>query len=99
MQEINSNERLTWAEIVEKYPHKWVGVADAELEGGNIRSGIVKYVDDSDTEIFERQIKFGDVETEYTTPDDFCGVLNSGLVLLPEGMKIVVIDGNLSEEK
>lgn len=82
MQETNSNERLTWKEIVKKYPHKWVGIADAEREGANIRSGVVKYIDDDSSEILGRQIKLRDVLTEYTTPDELWCNYNSGLVLL-----------------
>ena len=78
MQETNSNERLTWDEIVKKYPHKWVGIADAKREEGNICSGIVKYVDDTDSEIFMRQITIGDVVAEYTTPDELWANLPFG---------------------
>ena len=82
MHEINSNERLTWEEIVKKYPHKWVGISDAKRDNANIRSGVVKYVDNSDTEILRRQIKFGDVTAEYTTPEELWSNLPFGVAVL-----------------
>ena len=41
-----SEERLTWAQIQEKYPHMYVGLDDVELveDGNGIKSGIVKWV-------------------------------------------------------
>ena len=33
------SERLTWEEMVEKYPDKWVFVKNAELDGIDIASG------------------------------------------------------------
>ena len=43
---ISMNERLTWDEIVEKYPDQWVGLVDVDWEdGANVRSAIVKYTD------------------------------------------------------
>lgn len=38
------NERLTWAQIQQKYPHMYVGLDDVEFEkGGMVKSAIVKY--------------------------------------------------------
>ena len=47
MEKINLNRRMTWNEIVKTYPHKWVRLANINLEDGKILSAIVKYVDDS----------------------------------------------------
>ena len=83
MEKINLNRHMTWNEIVETYPHKWVGLADINWEGGKILSAIVKYVDDSVDDIFDRQITIGDVEAEYTTPDELWSNLYSGVNFLP----------------
>ena len=91
MQETNSNERLTWKEIVKKYPHKWVGISSIYWDGGKILSAVVKYVDDSIDKIFDRQITVGDVEAEYTTPDELWRNFNSGLTFLPS-------ENNFSDE-
>ena len=81
MEKIDFNERLTWADIVKKYPHKWVGLSAIDWSGGKILSAVVKYVDDSIDKIFDRQITVGDVEAEYTTPDELMSNFNSGLAV------------------
>lgn len=68
MEKIDFNERLSWAYIVKKYPHKWVGLSAIDWSGGKILSAVVKYVDDSIDKIFDRQI-------EYTTPDELMAIL------------------------
>ena len=83
MEKINSAKRMTWNEIVKKYPHKWVGISSIDWDGGKILSAVVKYVDDSIDKIFDRQITVGDVEAEYTTPDELWSNFNSGLTFLP----------------
>ena len=79
MEKFDFNERLSWTEIVKKYPHKQVGLSAIDWSGGKILSAVVKYVDDSIDKIFDRQITFGDVEVEYTTPDELMSNFNSGL--------------------
>ena len=37
-------ERLTWQEIVEKYPDRWVALSDCEMDGSQIISGVVQAV-------------------------------------------------------
>ena len=83
MEKINANKRMTWAEIVKKYPHKWVGLASIDWNEGKILSAVVKYVDDSIDKIFDRQITVGDIEAEYTTPDELWSNFNSGLTFIP----------------
>ena len=39
--------RLTWDEMVEKYPDQWIAVKDAEMDGADIESGeVVAYEND-----------------------------------------------------
>ena len=48
------NERMTWDEIVEKYPEQWLGLTDAEWaddEHAEILSAIVSYTDKSADEL------------------------------------------------
>lgn len=84
MEKINCDNPMTWEEIVKKYPHKWVGISSVVWNGGKILSAVVKYVDDSIDKIFDRQITVGDVEAEYTTPDELWSNLNSGLTFFPQ---------------
>lgn len=87
MEKIDFNERLSQADIVKKYPHKWVGLSAVDWSGGKILLAVVKYVDDSIDKIFDRQITVGDVEAEYTTPDKLMSNFNSGLAFfLPKNL-------------
>ena len=68
---ISMNERLTWDEIVEKYPDQWVGLVDVDWEdGANVRSAIVKYTDKTSGELARMQIKDSNLYSTYTTPDN-----------------------------
>lgn len=43
----NLNERLTWEEIIKKYPKQWVGLSDVKYvddDGITIESAIVAFV-------------------------------------------------------
>lgn len=66
-------ERMTWKEIQEKHPDKWVGLIEVEYEPDNdatIKSAIVKYTDKSKSELTRMQIQTnGDLLGVYTTPD------------------------------
>ena len=67
------NERLTWDEIVEKYPDKWVGLSNVDWKNqANIRSGIVKYAGSSCEEPMRRRLAGEDIHAVYTTPDNLC---------------------------
>lgn len=67
-------ERLSWKEIQEKYPDRWVGLVDVEYEPDNdatIQSAVVKYTDKSKNELTRMQIESnGGVLARYTTPDN-----------------------------
>ncbi len=64
------DERLTWDEIVEKYPDQWVGLTDVEWEDeANVRSAVVRYTDLSSSELARMQIRDRNLYSVYTTPD------------------------------
>ena len=75
------DKRLTWEEIKENYPDKWVGLSKVEWKDeANVRSAVVEYAGDSDDEPLKRQLAGEDMYTIYTTPDNLCplGLLVSG---------------------
>ena len=64
-------ERMTWSEIADKYPDRWVGLVDVDWEdGANVRSAVVKYTDKSCGELARMQIKDQNLYSTYTTPDN-----------------------------
>ena len=62
-------ERLTWAEIQNKYPDQWVGLTDVERNGIDIISAIVKYTDKTKGELTLMQIEDDSLYSCYTHPD------------------------------
>lgn len=65
-------KRLTWEEIVKKYPDQWVGLTDVDWENeSNVRTAIVKYSDKTPDELYDLQLQSGEVYTTYTTPNTF----------------------------
>ena len=67
-------KRMTWKEIQENYPDKWVGLTDVEWEepeSPDIASAIVKYTDKTSDELYDMQFKGQGVYTVYTTPQTF----------------------------
>ena len=71
----NKIEKLTWQEIVERYPNQWVGMCDIEwMEDdptcGEIRSAVVKYSDLSADELTWKQlIEKEGIFSRYTSID------------------------------
>ncbi len=67
------NERMTWAQIQEKFPRQWVGLTDVEYEESNsstIRSAVVAITDKSKSELTLEQIKSnGLIIARYTDPN------------------------------
>ena len=64
-------ERLTWEEIVRRYPDQWVGLKDVEWEPDNdatISSAVVYRVGNPTDEDVMRAIS-GAAYERYTTPD------------------------------
>ena len=75
-----ADDRLTWEEMVKKYPDRWVVVKNAEMSGPDILSGIL--VDAlSDDEIMEYRFnnKRHDLEFCRTTEGDFDGIIDSDI--------------------
>ena len=68
------NKRMTWEEIENTYPDKWVGLSEIEWDGHppDVRSAIVKYVGKSGGSALKRQIAGEDIYTTYTTPNNLC---------------------------
>lgn len=65
-------ERLTWKQIQEKYPDKWVGLVDVKYvndDGVSVESAVVKYTDKSKDELTVMAIE-GQAVSRYTTPDN-----------------------------
>jgi len=68
------DKRMTWKEIQETYPDRWVGLTDVEWEepeSPNIVSAVVKYTDKTSDELYDMQLKGEGVHTIYTTPATF----------------------------
>ena len=62
------NQRMTWEEIVEKYPDTWVGLTDIDWEdSANVRSAVVAFANEDANKILTEQIKNHDVVGMYTT--------------------------------
>ena len=62
------NKRMTWDEIVAKYPDQWVGLTDVDWENeATVRSAVVKYSDKTSSELLRMQIR-GELYSTYTTP-------------------------------
>ena len=64
-------ERLTWKQMQEKYPGKWLGLADVQFvnnDGVSVESAVVKYADLSKGELDQIRAAEGLV-CRFTTPD------------------------------
>ena len=64
------SERLTWNEMKKKYPNQWLGLIQVDMDGANIRSGIVEYIGKSIGELTELQIDSDELVSVYTTPEN-----------------------------
>ena len=73
------SNRLTWKEIVEKYPDQWVGLVDINWKNeANVESAVVKYSDKTADELLRLQIEEDpELYSTYTTPDN---LLQIGIV-------------------
>ena len=76
-----TTEKMTWEEIMEKYPDQWVGLTDVEWSNAStVKAAVVKYAGKSKDEMLELQLE-GDIQkSEYTTPNNVFSV--GGLTLL-----------------
>lgn len=71
MTTVNKATRMSWDEIIEKYPDCWVGLIDVDWKNeANVRSAIVVYTDDSADELLRMQFEDEIECSMYTTPDN-----------------------------
>ncbi|MBO6178858.1 MAG: hypothetical protein IKN12_06105 [Selenomonadaceae bacterium] len=71
---LDMDKRLTWQEIKNSYPNRWVGLGEIEWDapdGVNVVSALVRYVEDKPDKLYDMQIDGQDVYTTYTTPETF----------------------------
>ena len=76
------NKRMTWDEIVKKYPDRWVGLTDVVWgnEGSSVESAVVKYTDKTRGELLMMQIA-GEISSSiYTTPENLLWNFASGVI-------------------
>lgn len=70
--------RLTWDEMVEKYPNLWVAVKDAEMDGGDIISGeVVDAKPDKEMRSFRIANWGSGLVFRRTSDGEFDGFINS----------------------
>ena len=62
---------MTWEEMQDKFPDQWIGVMDAEMDGANVRSGIVEYIGKSMGELNAIQSERDNFISVYTGADSF----------------------------
>ena len=74
------NKRMTWDEIVAKYPDQWVGLIDVEGDKPNVRSAVVKYTDKTRSELLDLQLHGEISYSTYTTPENLIWNLASGVI-------------------
>ena len=78
------NQRMTWEEIVEKYPDTWVGLTDIDWkDGANVRSAVVKYTNKTRSELLEMLIHREIEYSTYTTPENLMWNLPFGALSIP----------------
>lgn len=65
------NERMTWKQIQEKYPDRWVGLVEVQYlnnDGVSVESAIVKYADKAKSELTRLVLK-GEIIARHTNPE------------------------------
>ena len=64
-------KRMTWDEIVEKYPDKWVGLTQVDWkDDANVRTAVVVGTSDTGEEFMFRACAGEDMCAMYTTPNN-----------------------------
>lgn len=84
-------ERLTWEEMVQRYPNKWVFVENAELRGIDIISGdlICACTDDEYSKKAVELIRAGiDFRHVRTTEGNWGGYVNAKNVKISIGQQV-----------
>ena len=84
-----TDHRMTWDEMVKKFPDQWVVVKDAEMSGPDILSGIVVAVmPDDQITAFRLSNTRRDYEFCRTTEGEFDGVIDSDIsIAINESMR------------
>ena len=73
-------ERMTWDEMVNRYPDQWVVIEDAEMNGSDIISGvIVTAKPDSEITQYRLNNKRRDYEICRTTEGGFDGIIDADI--------------------
>lgn len=63
--------KMTWSEIVMKYPDQWVGLVDVDWKNeSNVRTAVVKYTDKTSDELAMMQLDDDNLYSVYTTPNN-----------------------------
>lgn len=83
-------ERLTWEQIQEKYPDRWVGLIDVQYrddDGISVESAVVKYTDKTKSELTKMVLK-GEIVSRHTNPEGHLqlgavGILLPIMILMP----------------
>ena len=69
----NSDERLTWKEIEERYPDTWVGLSNVKFvnnDGANIETAVVSEIGTRD-ELYDDMFSNGLQMVTHTNPEKF----------------------------
>ena len=70
-------KRMTWDDIVDQYPERWVAIRDAEMDGADIISGIVEAVlTDEEVGEYREQAALG-LLFDRTTEGNWYGPINA----------------------
>ena len=69
-------ERMTWAEMVEKYPDKWVALKDVEWDGADVGSAVLVAALSND-EFIDFEVAHLNEDYDYvrTTEGNFGGLI------------------------
>ena len=68
---VDKQIRMSWDEIVQTYPDRWVGLIDVDWKNeANVRSAVVVYTDDNADALLQKQFDKEIEYSRYTTPDN-----------------------------
>lgn len=77
-----TSERITWEEMVESYPSRWIVISNPEMDGPDVISGIVHGVK-TDDEIGKYRVKHGREGYVFrrTTEEKWSGIIDADFVI------------------
>ncbi len=71
------NRRMTWEEMVDQYPDRWIAIRDAQMDGADIVSGIVEAVlTDDEIGEYREQAAHG-LQFDRTTEGNWYGPISA----------------------